>query len=458
MGGLLDALNIGRSAITAARAGVQITGHNISNADTDGYHRRTLRTSPVDPPISQTPILGGGVQVDGMTRAEDWLLATRVASSLGDEAWASAREALMLQVERAAGGLGDGGLGEAITSLMTRFSALATSPTDPTVRETVVFAARNLAETFNRIDTAMREVVQGAHTTTETLVTSVNTRSAKIAELNAQIVQSEGGGMVAGDLRDRRDLLVSELAATAGASYFEDASGQVTVLVGGHTLVQDDSAWQISSSQALDGSTRISVAQGGDITAAVTSGELGGLLSVQQTVLQEVVPELDQLAFDLASAVNTQNQAGFVLSGAAGGALFSIPASATDAARTISLAAGVTGQSLAASSTAGGVPGNNENALALAALVNQPLTGGNTATEAAAAMVGKVGTLTDQAMMAANLRKDELTYLQMLRQSSEGVSLDEEMVQLIQYQRAYQAGVKVLQTIDECLERLMTIG
>ncbi len=179
---------------------------------------------------------------------------------------------------------------------------------------------------------------------------------------------------------------------------------------------------------------------------------------MQQTVLQEVVPELDQLAFDLASAVNTQNQAGFVLSGAAGGALFSIPASATDAARTISLAAGVTGQSLAASSTAGGVPGNNENALALAALVNQPLTGGNTATEAAAAMVGKVGTLTDQAMMAANLRKDELTYLQMLRQSSEGVSLDEEMVQLIQYQRAYQAGVKVLQTIDECLERLMTIG
>lgn len=461
MGGLFDALNIARSGINAAKAGVQLTGHNISNADTEGYHRRRLATSQVDPPPTAVPMLGGGVAVEGAFRTVDPLLARRLSSGLGQEAQARTRESLLLQVEQAVSELGDGGIGAAIANLMNSFDSLATSPGDLTVREEVLAAAGQLCDTFHRVAGQLDAVVQGAHDDVAAAAATVNEAAAQVARLNVQIVQAEVSGQEAGDLRDRRDTLVAQLSELAGVSSFEAEDGTTTVLLASHTLVQGDFAAALEVSQGADGRSAVAYTARGasvDITAPLSAGEMGGNLSVQATILDDVMVGLDQLAHDLGAAINTRHGAGFDLDGNPGGDLLSIPGTAPGAAAAIEVAAGVTARSLAASSSATSVPGNNENALALARLAEQgAATGGVTFAEATANLVGEVGLITEDAMRSAVMRKDELTHLQTLQQSSDGVSLDEEMVQLVQFQRSYQASVRVLQTIDQMLERIVEL-
>lgn len=468
MGGLFDGLTLARSTLSAAQAGVQLTGHNISNANTEGYHRQRLATSAIAPPAntaSTLPRIGGGVQVDNILRAADPLLARRVAASLGGEAWASTRENLMLQVEQAVAELGEGGAGAAISDLMDKFSALSTSPSDMTVRREVLAAARNLADTFNRMAADLDLVVDGAHAEATATAESIGAKAAEIASLNSQIVEAEANGQQAANLRDRRDLLACDLASLAGTTSFETSYGQLTVLIGGMSLVQGNISSTLQVSQGTDGKSGVTLVSGGarvDVTASVTSGELGGLLSVQSTVVDDLMPQVDQLVYDIVTAVNTQHQLGVDLNGAAGGNLFTplgLPVAGSAAA--MSLDPTITPQGLAASSPwavpAVPEPSNNDNALQLAALAGQFLAGGGTTTFSGeiSAIVGHVGTLTDQVMQAAAVRKDELTYLQTLQHSSDGVSLDEEMIQLIEFQRSYQAGVKVLHVIDSLLEQVL---
>jgi flagellar hook-associated protein 1 FlgK len=465
MGGLLDALNAGRSTIFMAQSGIQVTGHNIANADTEGFHRRELLMSAAVSPasvITASRVLGGGVVVDGVVRSYDALLAKQVVSATGEDAMGSTRQAYLLQVEQAVASFGDDGLGAGITDLMNAFSALATSPADLAVREEVITAAQTLAYRFRQMAGVMTRVLDGTHEEVEAHVGSANNLLAEVADLNSQILHAEAGGQEASDLRDRRDKIILDLAQKIGVSAFEDPTGQMTVTLDGHTLVDENRCATVLAVQQTDGRSQILVRQGDgptiNLTSRVTGGEVGGILSVQDSVVEEIMPRVDALAHDLATAINAQQNSGFDLNGAAGGDIFTVVA-APGSAASLEVVAGLAAEDLAASSTATGVPGNNENALALADLARQDLAGGNSVTfvEESAGIVSSVGSMTSQAMRSASLKQEELTYLKTMQQSSDGVSLDEEMVALIQFQRSYQAGVKVLQVVDELLQQVMNI-
>jgi flagellar hook-associated protein 1 FlgK len=465
MAGLFDSLYVGRSAVDAARAGIQVASHNISNASTPGFHRRRLHLSPIDPP----PVLGGGVRVDGATRAVDELLGRRVAASLAGDARASTRETLLTQIENDVGLVGEQNLGSAIADLFAKFSALTSSPTDTTTRAAVLAAAQRVGDAFNRVAANLSAARDSANRDVAFTVGEVNSRAASIARLNAQIMQAEAGGQEASDLRDQRD----ELVTMTGATSFADGSGQTTVVLGGATLVQADhsAALEAVPDLALGGMNRIDVVDGTmriDITARVTSGKLGGLLDVRDSVIPALTAQVDQLAWDLAQSpagsINVQHRAGFGLDGVSNRDLFEpmgVPGP-TGAAAALRLRTGITTAQVAAASSwalPAGEPGNGANALALAQMANGLYAGGGTATYAgqSGAIVGQLGLTVAGAEQDAAVSKDELTHLQSLQQSTEGVSLDEEMVQLVQYQRAYQAGAKVLQVVDELIGTLLRL-
>ncbi len=458
--GLLDVLSIGRSTVDAARAGVQLTSHNIANVNTEGFHRRRLQLSPIAPP----PVLGGGVQVEGGARVADPFLARRLASGLADEARAGARETLLVQLERRIGDLGEHGLGATIATFFAKLSALATSPADATVRGELLAAAGQVSSTFQGIAADLRGVAETAEQDLVASVAQVNSKALEVAKLNAEIAQAEIGGEEASDLRDRRDLCLAELATLAGASSFVDGSGQVTVLVAGQTLVQGGHAATLEAvpDVALGGRSRIDLVDGAArtaLTSRLTTGKLAGLIAVRDATVPQTLAALDQLAYDLATAVNATHRAGFGLDGVGNRDLFAPLAAATGAAAALQLRGGITASELAASSTAAGVPGNGENALALVGLERQLLAGGGSATFAgqAAAIIGGVGSASAAATRDAELTRDQRVYLETLQRSSDGVSLDEEMTKLIEYQRAYQAGAKVLAVADELLQTVLRL-
>lgn len=457
MSGLFGTLGVAYSGVAASQAGVQITGHNVSNANTEGYHRRTLRQSAMYPP----PILGGGVQIDGIHRYANELLAKQVASVLGDQAWADARQNLLLQVEGSLTSIDGSSLGGSVADLYNSFSLLASDPKDTAVRQDLIATGQRLVDRFNKAAQSLSNITDGANREIASNLPQVNEAAKSIASLNGEIRKAEASGVDGSDLRDRRDLLVSQLVGLTGATYFED-NGQVTVLVGGQSLVQEDQYGTLEATPdaALNGLNRIDMVHGSsrhNVTAYLR-GELGGIIDVRDNTIPRFGARLDQLAFDLVDQINTQHRAGFGLDGVDNRNFFEPLAGVSGAAAALTLRTGLTTDEIAASSTAAGLPGNNENALALAGLRSANLGATNdNASEGFAAFVGQIGTETANALSDAAVGADELASLTNMKESAEGVSTEEEMVHLIQYQRAFQANAKVLRTVDELLAELMRL-
>ena len=457
MSGLFGTLGVAYSGVAASQAGVQITGHNVSNANTEGYHRRTLKQSAMYPP----PVLGGGVQIDGIHRYANELLAKQVASVLGDQGWADARQHLLLQVEGSLTTVDGGSLGGSVADLYNSFSMLATDPKDTAVRQDLIATGQRLVDRFNHAAKSLSDIADGADREIASHLPQVNEAARAIASLNGEIRAAEASGVDGSDLRDRRDLLVAEIVGLTGATYFED-EGQIAVLVGGQSLVQGDqyATLEATPDTVLNGYNRIDLVIGSsrhDITSVVR-GEIGGMIEVRDTSIPAFQAKLDQLAFDLVDQINTQHSAGFGLDGVDNRNFFEPLAGVNGAAAALTLRTGLTTDEIAASSTAAGLPGNNENALALSGLRSANLGAtSDTASEGFASFVGQIGTATANALSEAAVGADELASLQAMKESAEGVSTEEEMVHLIQFQRAFQANAKVLRTVDELLAELMRI-
>ena len=181
MGGLFDTLNIGRSTLEASQAGVQVTGHNISNANTEGFHRRRLDQSPEAPPPGGLVILGG-VRTNGSARVTNRLLNKQVNTSLGLEAKADTTQGLMMQVESASARIGSDGLGGAISNLFSKMSSLSTSPSDTTVREVTLQSAKTLSQTFNQVASDLSTIQKGADENVATTVSQINSKTARSEE------------------------------------------------------------------------------------------------------------------------------------------------------------------------------------------------------------------------------------------------------------------------------------
>ncbi|MCA9672437.1 MAG: flagellar hook-associated protein FlgK [Myxococcales bacterium] len=457
---LLSALNTAGSGVFASRAGVQLTGHNIANVSTEGFHRRRLGQTPAAIPA----LLGGGVIFDGGTRVDDRLLTGQLFGAKSQSAFADARESQMVRLEGAAHVFGEGGLAARLDDLFAAFSSLSSSPSDDATRQRVISAAEAFSQSANQIASDVEAVAGATDQEISLLVQEANGEAAAVAALNTQILAAEADGHEASDLRDLRDGHVKNLVDMLGATAFTDGSGHTTVLVGGQALVQGEIATTLSTAPSASYGGRRAVqlvSSGGstfDITGVV-SGRVGGLVSVRDGDIPDTLADLDQLVFDVAQAINTQHRAGFGLDGVSGRDLFATSATASGAAAALSVASGIGTDELAASATAGGVPGDGSNAMALANLASANVAAGGTRSASAelSSITGNIGARVSQASADADLSRDSASALEMLEQSSEGVSLDEEMVRLIQYQRAYQASTRVLQVVDEMLGELMAL-
>jgi len=172
-----------------------------------------------------------------------------------------------------------------------------------------------------------------------------------------------------------------------------------------------------------------------------------------------VMDQLDVLVYDIANAINEQHRNGYGLDGLNGRDLFALPVSATDAAASITLDPVMVGQPsrVAASATATGLPGDADNALALAMLSESSVVNGNsmTATEAYASLIGDVGSRKAQAEADFATRQAMTDQASALRESVSGVSLDEEMVALTKFQRAFQAASQVINAVDQMMRDLL---
>ncbi len=457
MGSISSLLSIAQGALAAHAAAVDITGKNITNANTPGYVRRQA--------LLETRLLGrdqsGGVVFNGPLRMSDRFAVARVLAESGNYGAALGRENALAGLEATLAPDGDGGISGRFNAFFSATSALGQNPNDATARSAFLARAGELADSFRTAAQGLSQRRSDLKGQAGDVADEVTSRLGQIADLNQQIAQAQALGDGAPDLRDKRELLVREVGDRMGVKAIEEDNGSLTLLSSGSTLVSGGNASSIQVGLDAVGALSIGVRSAtgnvSDITSGVDSGSLGGIRQARDSDVVALQTDLDQLAFDTQNTINATHAVGFGLDGVTGRNLFTSPASPIGAAAGFQLDPAMVGQPdrVAAAGTAAELPGGNSNALALAAIGSQSLAGLGDPASRIGAIGGKLGIFQTSAASAVDLRESTLSMAETSRQQASGVSIEEEMVDLTRYQRAFEASMRVLKVADELLQGLV---
>jgi flagellar hook-associated protein 1 FlgK len=478
--GLNGALLMGSQALNAQQIAVQTIGNNISNANTPGYvrQRATLTTLETEGTGGE---LGNGVQVTGIQNLSSSLLDTLVQQSLSSQGYAdnqandtsTVQDALGEQFTAASSSSssgttisGSGPIQDAMTNFFGAMQSLAASPTSAAARTTVVQDAQTLASAIGDAYSRLQSTQSQVATDASTLTTQINQLSTSIASLNQQItaVQS-ASGQPPNDLIDNRQEDIEQLAGLVNITTSTNSNGSVNVALTDNPSVQlvvGDNGGGAGTSQSLSvnydptSATPLTVVASstGNLGAGVPSeGSLGSDLDVANNVIGSpeadgntgILGSLDTITNALISQVNTQNAAGYDLNGQQGGAIFTGSGAATIA---VSSSVVSSPSLIAAGNGTGTLDGSNAQAMA-------NLENSSTIIPAFQSMVSGVGQTVDTANTNQSTQDQITTSLQNQRNSISGVSIDEEMTNLISYQQAYDASARFITTISSLYSTLV---
>lgn len=456
-------MNIAQTSLYTQQKAMDVTGNNIANVNTPGYTRQRLNLVESQPTISGNHLLGTGVTSEkGIQRFYDQFLSGQLNTQneeLGR--WESQQDALQ-KIELMFDEVSGFGLSNAMSQYWNAWQDVTNHPAGVVERTSLVSAGQYMADTFNHISESLSSLREEIDLHVDSIVDDINTMARQIADLNQKISLQEVDGHNANTLRDERDQLVFELSKTIDIQSFEDGDGNISVSVGsGRPLVEGTATWTLLT--ADNGGVQNVLWQdssGGtvDITNQITSGELKGWIESRDVMLADYANRLDSLANTIITEVNALHSTGTTLDGVTttGVDFFSGSNAGTMAVNTNIVA---NTDLIAAAGAAGSIPGDNSNAISIANLQSDStlMPGNSTFDGYYNALVGAIGS----DVQAAGYNHDHQTTmvhsLENYRQEISGVSLDEEMVNLIQHQHAYNAAAKMINAADEMLSTLMGI-
>jgi flagellar hook-associated protein 1 len=447
-------LNTAVKGMVTTQLATNVTASNISNAATVGYTRRNTDISP------DQALTTSGV---GKRMVEPFI-QKRLLNAESSSGEAKAQSAALGVLDEVFAE-GDGSIGTALDNFQAAIQNLTTRPDDTATRQAVLANAANLSTAFQNANAQINQARQDSNLRVEQGVNAVNTRLDQIGKLGVQIQQSELNNVEASDLRDQRDQLVKQVASYVPVTVLDQGNGSISLMLGGsHQLVSPDGqVGHLSTKVGEDGTMRIQKQVAGaltDVTAQVNGGSIGGDIKARTGPLADAQKKLDQLAYDTAAAYNNVHRENVALDGENGRNLFDEQATVAGAALNFAVSADVLGQpeNIAAALDTTSLPSDNRGAMELANIASAPLAfGGMTVSEALASLVGFAGGAVQAATQQETFSAGALEQVQSLQDSASGVNTDEEMVNLMKYQRAYQASLKVISVADQMLSDLLNI-
>jgi len=296
---------IGLTGLTAAATALEIVGNNVSNASTDGYHRQRVELTPTSYGKAGSVAVGAGVDVAGVTRLLDKLLEDEILSQQSSYGQISQELSVMTTVETTFGEFAeDSGLNATIDEFFSALEGLAAHPMESVYRSDVVSAAEVMCSEFQRLGTSVAELQSQIVLGARNIGDSINSLVSQIAELNGRIQNIEVTGAQANNLRDQRDQLISQLAEFVTVETQEREHGIVDVSIGGLPAVSGTLSLDLFVGLMDDGTLDVSPAASQGRTLDVEGGELGGLLRLNNELLNDVGNELDKLAKAIIDNVN----------------------------------------------------------------------------------------------------------------------------------------------------------
>ena len=326
MAGIFD---VGASALSSLQRAIATTGHNIANANTDGYSRQNITFVTQESEFVGGQAFGTGVKVGDVSRAYDQFLT----DELRDRTTARSYHDFYFNTSQRVDALfadASTGLSVAMDNFFVAVDAVATSPSSLPERQVLISEAEMLSGRFNYMDKRLESIYTETTARISSKADDINQYAQELATLNELIKRfASESSATPNDLLDKRDLTLLELSKLVNVNSQEQADGSVNLYVGdGVRLVVGAFAESVRVSGERTGDGRPSVfitTPGGaedNVTKNMSGGELGAALEVSSNVVFRARRELGLLAIGLASIVNTQHAQGDDLSGEPGGAFF----------------------------------------------------------------------------------------------------------------------------------------
>ena len=481
-------LNIGVTGLLASKKSLETTGHNISNANTEGYSRQRVHQTTGIPIAKQGLVQGTGTRVNSISRVHDQFIEKRLNLNISNNNYYKARTDQLSQVEDIFNEIDGDGLNQILNKFYNSFRELGNQPENETIRSVVRDNANLVVKDFKRI----RETLDGLSSNIDSRITGeitdINDNLKRISNINKKIAQLEALGDETGDLRDQRDMAIRGLSESFQIHTYSDNRGNFIVnAVGVGTLVSGGNTQELAagslsedkSSNNMAGSVEIYFKSrpSQPITKNFKNGRLTSLVRTRNEDIQDLQKKTDDIAYEFGMTVNAVHRRGYVQRpiavDAAGNPaafdkqgpttgidFFNVPVERKNASKNLKLSNDVMNDlSNIATGLAPNSPGDNRVALGISKLQHERIMDGGTSTleEHYLQTIGGIGLESGKAQLDHEQSDGILAQTINLKERLSGVSIDEEAANMVRYQHAYDASAKVMQTANEMFDTVLSI-
>ncbi|RZS91397.1 flagellar hook-associated protein 1 FlgK [Motilibacter rhizosphaerae] len=457
-------INTAYSSLVAQRRALDVTGQNIANANTPGYSRQRVDMNSVAGPsvpalFSTYDGTGGGVAVTDVSRIRDDFYAVRQQIEHGNLASSDRAQQTLSDIEDAVPEPSDTGIAKTMQDFFKSFTNLSQNP-GGSMRQAVVESGQGVADKLHDAAGNLDQQWSNLRQTLTTSVADVNATTTEIANLNKAIQFNTAGGVPSNELADKRDALVLKLSDAIGVTARPGKDGSVDVMLGGSALVSGSNALTLGiqgasvPSDATTTPVKIVYTNDGS-TVPLSGGDVHGIVTALTDTIPRYKAQLDGFAADLANQVNTLHRQGYDLTngpdvpGGDGRDYFGTN-DGTTSVTAANIKVVVTADQIAASANPGGNldGGMATRIAALSTSTSSPVNSYKT-------MISGLGVESAAAQQRFATRKDVAAKADDAMTTTSGVDTDEEMTNVLAFQRGYEAAAKVMTTIDSTINTLI---
>jgi flagellar hook-associated protein 1 FlgK len=468
--GLFGSLDMGARSLSVQQEEMELSGQNLANVNNPAYAEEQLTVSDSTPLETTIGEEGTGVQSTGITETRNPFLDSQIQAEASVTGSLTAQQTNLQNAEAyldeqitnsssSTSPDSPNGLTADLSNLFGSFQNLSTDPGNLSLRQTAVQSAQEVSGQFNQVSSQLSTVQSDLNGAVQSDVASGNQDLNSIATLNQQIVQAQASGGSADQLIDQREQTLESLAGLVNFSTTTQADGAVNINIGGVSMVSGGSvAASLQTYTDANGNQQVEAQNAGTNATTqltLTGGSIAGEITARDGALASLQNGLNTLASQLITQVNSVYSTGYDLNGNTGQSLFT----GTDAS-SIGVNANVASDptQFQAAGTAGAA-GDNTVVLALAQLGNQNIAGlaNQTFSGSYAQTVANLGNSISSVNDQLNTSQAVTQMLSNQRSSTSGVSTDEEMTNMIQYQKAYEASAELITTLNEMMQTVVSM-
>lgn len=461
MGDIGRIFNTARDAILANLTAMNVTGSNIANVNTPGYSRLRPDFGSIGVFNAASDQQQVGVKITSIERLYDKYLDQQVVQQEQYGAYSQSQLDVLNNVQTVFNESTGGGINDLLSQFWGAWSQLSANPSGITERDSLVSVSQSLASMFNQKANELISMQNDTNNEISSDVTKLNTDLAQLADYNDKIVQIQNTGGTAADLCDKRTELLKNISQIADVNYYEEKDGSVNVYISnGRSLVEGTNVWNLNVKANPNNSNYYDIVFADSpnqvINGDLKGGRLAGLIDVRDNKVAGYLNDLNSMASTIITKVNALNSSGYDLNGNAGGNFFSTTSTlAKDMQVDPSIVADA--RKIAAATT---VNGDGDNASSIAALQNDAslMGSGMTIDNFYESLTSRVGQDVVNAQNSLDHQTSVMNQLENQRNAVSGVSLDEEMLNLIKYQAAYNAAGRLVATVNTMMGTLINLG